>query len=598
MAANGLLTRTQHQSYLSFKLLLLASLLLALFQVNHYDASKEEDEGVASSEFPAFVWALKRHEPSLRLFRCLFEFALVLVGTSVSLRVWEHTFDRALTCEETCCHQGQSINEYLGINVVGHLLFRPANSEVTDSAAAPIVPLEDVHEIDHETTTQELAYETHKASLPNIYPDLHPPTSIAVANAAVDVLMFLTLLVLLFTVGSVSKLRLNEGYDNISMVQRFMAKLTPVFPLIAFFVLALKAFLPWSTRSHFWKVVLRTVEAPWQEVSFRDGIVGDIATSVVRPAQDIAFVFFYIVSVTQVYWSSTSDLDEAAEKVNRNWLLNNVFIPSCMILPLWFRFMQCLRQCYEARKRWPYLGNAMKYMIAAEVAMFGAFDPEKKKSFSWNACFFFATFYQTFWDVFFDWEIFKINFNQRQQQSSRAKAGFAYFGENYFSLSLRDRRLYSHKNMYYTIFFINLFLRFFWTLSLIPSNHLSKSGKLIEQVGIGIQRYATSMIAIAEIIRRTCWGLLRVELEAIKLIKNAESVIYDTTLDEMQPMHVSTGVERDGWQSRGGTVSQNFAFRSFFRTTELTTDIQIIRELFIWSAAFISFGIFAAANSQ
>lgn len=598
MAANGLLTRTQHQSYLSFKLLLLASLLLALFQVNQYDASEEEDNDVTSSEFPAFVWALKRHEPSLRVFRCLFEFALVLVGTSISLRVWEHTFDRSLTYEETCCHQGQSINEYLGINVIGHLLFRPANSEVMGSAEAPIVPVKNVHEIEPETTTQELAYETQRVPLPDKYHEFHPPTSIAVANAAIDVLMFLTLLLLLFTVGSVSKLRLNEGFNNISTIQIVMAKLTPVFPLIAFFVLALKAFLPWSTRSHFWKVVLLTVEAPWQEVSFRDGIVGDIATSVVRPTQDIAFVFFYVVSVVQVYWSSTFDLDEAAEKANRNWLLNNVIIPSCMILPLWFRFMQCLRQCYEARKRWPYLGNAMKYMVAAEVAMFGAFDPEIKKSFSWNACFFFATFYQTFWDVFLDWEVFEVKFKQHQQQSSGAKAGFAYFEENYFSLSLRDKRLYSHKSMYYTIFVINLFLRFFWTLSLIPSNHLSRSGKLIEQVGIGLQRYATSMIAIAEIIRRTCWGLLRVELEAIKLMMNVESVNHDTTLDEMRPMNVSTGVERDGLQSRGRMEFQHFAFGSLFRATELATDIQIIRELFIWCAVFVSFGIFAAASSQ
>jgi hypothetical protein len=591
---NSTSSRTQHErSYLSFKLLLLASLVLTLCQVNQYDVSNEEDEGV-----PAFVWALKHNEPSLRVFRCLYEFALVLVGTSISLRVWEHTFDRSLTNEEAFGHQGKSINEYLGINVIGHLLFRPASSEVEDTVDALVAPVEHVHEIDHENETQELVFETHKASLTKKYHDFQPPTSIAVANAAIDVLIFLTLLLLLFTVGCVSKLRLNEGSDNISMFQRVMAGLAPVFPLIAFFVLALKAFLPWSTRSLFWKVVLLTLEAPWREVSFRDGIVGDIATSVVRPAQDIVFACFYTVSVVQIGWSSTSDLKEAAEKANRNWLLNNAFIPLCMILPLWFRFMQCLRQCYEARKRWPYLGNAMKYMFAAEVAMFGAFDPEKKKSFSWNACFFIATFYQTFWDVFFDWEIFKIKFNEHQQELSRAKAGFACCGKNDICISLRDKRLYSHKNMYYTIFVINLFLRFFWTLSLIPSNHLSRSGKLIEQVGIGIQRYATSMIAIAEIIRRTCWGLLRVELEAIKLIKDAEIVSYDMTLDEMQPMPVTTGVERSSLPSRGRDESQRFALGSLFGAIAVATDTQIIRELCIWTAVFISFGIFAVANAQ
>jgi hypothetical protein len=65
-----------------------------------------------------------------------------------------------------------------------------------------------------------------------------------------------------------------------------------------------------------------------------------------------------------------------------------------MVSPLWWRFLQNLRQSYEAKQRWPYLGNALKYFVAAEVALFGVFDPSKKQTYLWLSCFVIATLYQ------------------------------------------------------------------------------------------------------------------------------------------------------------------------------------------------------------
>ena len=72
-----------------------------------------------------------------------------------------------------------------------------------------------------------------------------------------------------------------------------------------------------------------------------------------------------------------------------------------------WRFLQNLWQCYDAKRRWPNLGNALKYLLAAEVAIFGVFDPTVKQSPAWLACFLVATLYQIWWDVFMDWGLLK-----------------------------------------------------------------------------------------------------------------------------------------------------------------------------------------------
>ena len=63
-----------------------------------------------------------------------------------------------------------------------------------------------------------------------------------------------------------------------------------------------------------------------------------------------------------------------------------------------------MKQVYESRQRWPYLGNAFKYFIAAQVAMIGVFHPQTSfNSFLWLGSFVIATLYQIWWDVFMDW---------------------------------------------------------------------------------------------------------------------------------------------------------------------------------------------------
>merc|ERR1712113_696918 len=87
--------------------------------------------------------------------------------------------------------------------------------------------------------------------------------------------------------------------------------------------------------------------------------------------------------------------------IERSWILHTVLLPMCMISPLWWRYMQNMKQIYETRQRWPYIGNAFKYFIAAQIAMIGVFHPQtSRKSVLYYGSFVLATLYQIWWDVF------------------------------------------------------------------------------------------------------------------------------------------------------------------------------------------------------
>jgi EXS family len=75
------------------------------------------------------------------------------------------------------------------------------------------------------------------------------------------------------------------------------------------------------------------------------------------------------------------------------------FRPYSLVSPLWWRYLQNLRQSLDAQQRWPYLGNAAKYFCAAQVAVVGIFFPSQRHTTWWLFAFAAATLYQIWWDV-------------------------------------------------------------------------------------------------------------------------------------------------------------------------------------------------------
>ena len=346
-------------------------------------------------------------------------------------------------------------------------------------------------------------------------------------------------------------------------------------------------------------VVSRTPWAPYKDVTFRDGFIGDILTSTVRPLQDIAFTTFYILSGLQGWWTASYSIDEAAGPVERSWVVHTMILPACVVSPLWWRFLQNLRQSYDNKARWPYLGNALKYFLAAEVALFGLFEPDAKQNVLWIGCFVCATLYQVWWDVFQDWALLEKT------------------GDGSGAYRLRSTRLYSRKSMYYGIFVANFMLRFCWTMTLIPRRYLSQSGMLRDAYSSDFQTFIGPALASAEIIRRSLWGLIRVEWEAIKTSRELTKSIGDDGHDEsenessssgfglddgdkLEPMQIGSGFGRG--RRRGGLSLPGLdpILEPYFgmarREMSSMTELQILGELCLYATAFTSLGIFAAAH--
>ena len=286
--------------------------------------------------------------------------------------------------------------------------------------------------------------------------------------------------------------------------------------------------------------------------------------------------------------------------MERSWVVHTVILPACVVSPLWWRFLQNLRQSYDSRCRWPYLGNALKYFLAAEVALFGLFEPDAKQNVLWIGCFVGATLYQVWWDVFQDWALLEKN-----------EDGSGYY-------RLRSTRLYRRKSLYYGIFAANFFLRFCWTMTLIPRRYLSQSGMLRDAYSSDFQTFVGPALASAEIIRRSLWGLIRVEWEAIKTSReygtstsSGSGKARDKSGDEsgfalddggkLEPMQIGSGYGRG--KRRGGGLSLpglDPILEPYFgmarREMSAMTELQILGELCLYATAFTSLGIFAAAH--
>jgi hypothetical protein len=250
---------------------------------------------------------------------------------------------------------------------------------------------------------------------------------------------------------------------------------------------------------------------------------------------------------------------------------------------LWWRFLQNLRQSHDHKKRWPYLGNALKYFVAAQVSMLGLFDPSKKEKVLWVFAFVGATLYQIWWDVFMDWELFEFLPNNRS-----------------FPFRLRSFRLYKSRFMYWTIFSVNCVLRFGWTLSFLPQWYLDSSGLLLKTFDGHFARVVGPAIASAEIVRRMLWGFLRLELEAIKTCANDDPQLRE---ELRRSSSEESGIEL---KERGGEDLSEEPSIFTFQTSPMPiewrgdmsslSDLQILGELCLWATAFAALGCMAASH--
>lgn len=224
----------------------------------------------------------------------------------------------------------------------------------------------------------------------------HTTTTIShqILHSSVDLLLLILVALFLFTMSetvggyyidelSSSTIHSKKHTTTPSLFVKFVSRIgavaAPIFPLLLFVYASIHFLcIPWTkTKAKFWKCVLYTISTPMYPVTFRDGLVGDIITSLVRPLQDGVFTLVYFICGLRGWWIYNKIPDAiqtellTSSAMESSWIIHTLLLPACILLPLWWRYVQTLRQVYQYRTRWPYLGNSGKYFCAAQIAILG-----------------------------------------------------------------------------------------------------------------------------------------------------------------------------------------------------------------------------------
>jgi hypothetical protein len=424
-----------------------------------------------------------------------------------------------------------------------------------------------------------------------------------------------------------------------------------ILPLIFLSVLIVRSVFPPGRRGRFWNTIRHTAGAPFHRRKLRDVYLGDVLTSLVRPIQDVVFALAYYFTVIWGTLTSKYGLSECGHVLETSWILHNVVLPSCALLPLWWKFLQTLREAYDTGKRWPHLGNAFKYLSAALVILYGMTHPENRRSPWWILAFAAALVYQILWDTLVDWELFVLSPNEGEIEmcepswcaapriSSVRPTSYWILtiqrlilqpiGELmrtinsrisiYKQIHLRPQRLYKTDKFYWKIFFFNTMFRFTWMLSFIPAYHLSENGvDVVTTFSSDTKSYVGVLLPLCEILRRTLWGFLFLELQTIKMkhqcdpaFRYAEVETSEDIQDESDLSRASVDssknvsrhlpswlgmqqqLQHDAAVMATTPSSSHWRIYNWFKYSDETRRKLYLAELFLWATAFVLLGMWA-----
>eukprot|EP00581_Thalassiosira_minuscula_P018742 CAMPEP_0183712944 /NCGR_PEP_ID=MMETSP0737-20130205/7972_1 /TAXON_ID=385413 /ORGANISM="Thalassiosira miniscula, Strain CCMP1093" /LENGTH=367 /DNA_ID=CAMNT_0025941683 /DNA_START=108 /DNA_END=1208 /DNA_ORIENTATION=+ len=247
----------------------------------------------------------------------------------------------------------------------------------------------------------------------------------------------------------------------------------------------------------------------------------------VRPICDLIYALAYYFTAIWGLLSGKYTLNRAGYLLSKSMIWHGLILPALSILPLFIKFIQTLRQAYDTGKRWPYLGNAFKYFTAGLVTLYGMTHASVERSTWWLGCFIAATIYQIAWDSFVDWEL--MVFVPRSVSSSTLRkpnprswriVNFCRRIRDMFPyIRLRPKRLFDDDSYYRKALFINAALRCCWMYGFIPAYRVSIADGSTQVTFVDkAHGWSFVLLATLEIFRRSIWGIIKVELETIKLM--------------------------------------------------------------------------------
>ncbi|XP_057542978.1 phosphate transporter PHO1 homolog 10-like isoform X2 [Amaranthus tricolor] len=249
-------------------------------------------------------------------------------------------------------------------------------------------------------------------------------------------------------------------------------------PLIVASVFLAIVFLPFNiiyhtSRFSLIKRLFRCICAPFYKVTLADFFFADQLTSQIQALRSIEFYICYY---------SHKGIPQGQSNCH-DYKIYNIFYSVLPIVPYWFISLQCLRRLVQEKDH-IHGYNALKYLVAV-IAIIIRTVYELRQGTLWLVLALIssalAVAYNAYWDIVVDWGLLHLKSNK---------------------LFLRDKRLVSHRSVYFVAMVINVLLRVAW-LQLVLAFDIH-----------GFRKTAISiLIYCLEIIRRGIWNFFRLENE-------------------------------------------------------------------------------------
>jgi hypothetical protein len=275
-----------------------------------------------------------------------------------------------------------------------------------------------------------------------------------------------------------------------------------------------------------WNVMKRCFSAPFYKVTFIDNFAADALTSFTRIISDSLHAVCWIISGSFLRPNVPADGNyedfdpQTTDKYGSDRMsctndTMTLVVGLFMIIPLWVRFLQCMRNFYDncdfSKRRfpiYPHSLNGIKYLLSIVVVIYGVFLAELNTFYYFLIVF--TTIYKWLWDVFVDWGLFYTLFQ---------KGPVGFWQTPYKDrILLRPNLMYDNPAFYIFAITADLILRFVWVVSLAPASITAKFAKSALQMFMGA----------LEIIRRGIWSMMRVENEHVnKLHGHALGVLIE-----------------------------------------------------------------------
>lgn len=263
----------------------------------------------------------------------------------------------------------------------------------------------------------------------------------------------------------------------------FFERLYWLFPLFSLILIIVVALYPFHLFYYYFrKGVMATFiknlfPIGANGVRFKDFILGDIMTSLVKPFTSLSIAICLL-----------SNQDCINNNIRDSCSRNDVIALVLTLAPYTIRFLQCLNRWYYTKLTWPHAFNALKYIGGFTNAYFGwLYANNIISAYLYVSFGIVAVTYMLFWDFYMDWGLFREFTNK----------------DNKFLL--RSKTMYPNK-YYYIAMSINILLRYIWLLSFY-SLYLSDSIKESEIKAL--------FFSLVEVLRRIQWTIFRVEHENV-----------------------------------------------------------------------------------